>query len=370
MVSLAPRPEPAAPSELVGAARRAVSQLLERLDAKLTGPPASSDQQPLVEEISRHFSAMKLSLYGEPDRPPDKQLALELAREILRTSLLDDLLPALPHLDFECRKDITQVFSNLLRKQIDGQHPAVLWLEARPATLEVLLRGYAQSAVALHYGAMLREAVRHERLARAILPSDDDGPFYALFDYIESPYFDVASDAFASLKDILTKHKALVASFLDTAYTPFFRRFMRLVTSENYVTRRQSVKLLGELLLDRSNFAIMTRFIACADNLKVIMTLLRDSSSSIQYEAFHVFKIFVANPHKEGRVLDVLLRNQERLIHFLRDFQNERPDEQFVEEKGFLIKEISSLARPAAAPLVPPPSNPPDGSARPAAAQR
>ena len=40
------------------------------------------------------------------------------------------------------------------------------------------------------------------------------------------------------------------------------------------------------------------------------MTLLRDSSSSIQYEAFHVFKIFVANPHKDERVLDVLLRNQ------------------------------------------------------------
>lgn len=52
------------------------------------------------------------------------------------------------------------------------------------------------------------------------------------------------------------------------------------------------------------------------------------SSSSIQYEAFHVFKIFVANPHKEGRVLDVLLRNQEKLINFMRDFQTERADDQ------------------------------------------
>mmetsp|Transcript_6388 Transcript_6388/g.14205 ORF Transcript_6388/g.14205 Transcript_6388/m.14205 type:complete len:127 (-) Transcript_6388:300-680(-) len=124
---------------------------------------------------------------------------------------------------------------------------------------------------------------------------------------------------------------------------------MRLVTSDNYVTKRQSVKLLGELLLDRSNFAIMTRFIASADNLKVVMTLLRDRSPNIQYEAFHVFKIFVANPHKEARVLDLLLRNQERLIGFMREFQNERADEQFVEEKHFLVTEIGNLSRRPAA---------------------
>ena len=52
--------------------------------------------------------------------------------------------------------------------------------------------------------------MRHERLARIILPTAESDPFYSLFDYIESPYFDVASDAFASLKDILTKHKVSI----------------------------------------------------------------------------------------------------------------------------------------------------------------
>ena len=114
----------------------------------------------------------------------------------------------------------------------------------------------------------------------------------------------------------------------------------------------------------------MTRFIGNADNLKVVMTLLRDSSSSIQYEAFHVFKIFVANPHKEGRVLDVLLRNQERLINFMRDFQNERADEQFVEEKNFLVTEIGNLSRPPAATHPPPAApQPPDGGSQPAPAR-
>ena len=35
-----------------------------------------------------------------------------------------------------------------------------------------------------------------------LLPTAEDQQFYALFTYIESPYFDVASDAFASLASL------------------------------------------------------------------------------------------------------------------------------------------------------------------------
>lgn len=334
-------------------------------------------------ELTKHMAAMKLMLYGEgPEQPPDKQLVLELAREVLRTNLFALILPQLPALDFECRKDITQIFSSLLRKQHDGDHITVSWVEEHPETMGTLLRGYAQPEVAINYGTMFRECVRHERLARLVLPwpvpappavvpvtnpppscpttgsvgsaqqqsnmgeqssADKETSFYVLFDFVESPFFDVASDAFASLKDVLTKHKTLSGQFLE-ASPNFFDIYMRLVTSNNYVTRRQSLKLLGELLLDRSNFTTMTRFISSVDRLRTIMNLLRDRSSSIQYEAFHVFKIFVANPRKDPRVRDVLMRNREKLISFMSEFQNERADEQFAEEKKFIISEIANLA--------------------------
>ena len=54
---------------------------------------------------------------------------------MLRSELLQHLLPQLPILDFECRKDISMVFSNLLRKQQDGQHLTVVWLEAHRGAL-------------------------------------------------------------------------------------------------------------------------------------------------------------------------------------------------------------------------------------------
>ena len=42
-------------------------------------------------------------------------------------------------------------------------------------------------------------------------------------------------------------------------YDPFVEHYNVLLGSQNYVTRRQSLKLLGELLLDRSNFTTMMR---------------------------------------------------------------------------------------------------------------
>lgn len=52
-----------------------------------------------------------------------------------------------------------------------------------------------------------------------------------------------------------------------------------------------AVQLLGELLLDRVNVRVMMKYVSEVNNLKLMMTLLKDSSKSIQFEAFHVFKV-------------------------------------------------------------------------------
>merc|ERR1719197_895389 len=163
---------------------------------------------------------------------------------------------------------------------------------------------------------MLRECIRHEALVKELLASPH---LYNFFQYVEA------------------------ADFLEKNYDEVFSRYTELLKSKNYVTRRQSLRLLGELLLDRSNFNIMTRYISDASNLKLMMNLLRDPSKNIQFEAFHVFKVFVANPHKPKPILDILLKNKQKLIGFLGNFQNDKEDDQFKEEKAFLLKQISQL---------------------------
>lgn len=68
----------------------------------------------------------------------------------------------------------------------------------------------------------------------------------------------------------------------------------------------------------------MTKYISDAANLKLMMTLLRDKSRNIQFEAFHVFKVFVANPNKPESILKILMKNRDRLVQFLTNFHNDK----------------------------------------------
>ena len=97
-----------------------------------------------------------------------------------------------------------------------------------------------------------------------------------------------------------------------------------MLSSDNYVLKRQSLKLLSEFLLERENFRIMMRYIGDKNNLKTIMMMLRHKQANIQFEAFHVFKVFVANPEKPPEIIEILSANKGKLVAFLQAFQNEK----------------------------------------------
>ena len=72
----------------------------------------------------------------------------------------------------------------------------------------------------------------------------------------------------------------------------FFNKYNTvLIQSNSYVTKRQSIKLLGEILLDRANYNVMMNYVDQGDHLKLCMNLLRDDRKMVQYEGFHVFKV-------------------------------------------------------------------------------
>ena len=89
----------------------------------------------------------------------------------------------------------------------------------------VMIR-YDTPEIALSAGIMLRECIRHESLAKIILRSDK---FDSLFRYVELSTFDIASDAYATFKDLLTKHKTMCAEYLDENYDKVIRMITRRV---------------------------------------------------------------------------------------------------------------------------------------------
>lgn len=220
---------------------------------------------------------------------------------------------------------------------------AVQYLDSKDRLLDALLLSYNNADVAMCTGNMLRECTRYEQLCKRILESNN---FPEFFRFIELPTFEIATDAFSSFRELITRHsRAVTYPWLSANYNEFFDPYTALLESTNYVTRRQSLKLLGEILLDRDNVQVMMRFIGEARNLKLMMNLLRDSSRSIQIEAFHIFKVFVANPSKPKAVVDILSRNKEKLIMFLEDFNPDRDNSQFAEDKAVILKEIADIPR-------------------------
>ncbi|CAL9065205.1 putative MO25-like protein At5g47540 [Musa acuminata AAA Group] len=329
--------KPRTPAEIV----RHTRELLIYVD--LNSNSRDTKREEKMAELCKNIRELKSILYGNSDSEPVAEACAQLTQEFFRENTLRLLIVCLPKLNLEARKDATQVVANLQRQQVHSRLIASDYLEANKDLLDLLISGYEDMDIALHYGAMLRECIRHQCIARYVLESEHMKKF---FDYIQLPNFDIASDASATFKELLTRHKSTVAEFLAKNYDWFFTEFnSRLLSSPNYITRRQAIKLLGDMLLDRSNSAVMIRYVSSKDNLMILMNLLRESSKNIQIEAFHVFKLFAANQNKPPEITSILVTNKDKLLRFLKDFKIDKEDEQFEADKAQVVKEIQALKK-------------------------
>ncbi|KAM3268236.1 putative MO25-like protein [Capsicum chacoense] len=328
--------KPKTPVELVRSTRDLV-MYIQRSHSDVR----ESKREEKMMELGKTIRELKCVLYGNGQSEPVSDSCSQLTQEFFREDTLRLLINILPKLNLEARKDATQVVANLQRQQVQSRLIACDYLEANIDLMDILVTGYENTDMALHYGTMLRECIRHQSVARYVLEPVHVKKF---FDYIQLPNFDIAADAAATFKELLTRHKSTVAEFLSKNYDWFFAEYnSKLLESSNYITRRQAIKLLGDILLDRSNSAVMTRYVSSRDNLRILMNLLRESSKSIQIEAFHVFKLFAANKNKPSDIINILVANRSKLLRLFADFKTEKEDEQFEADKAQVVKEIAAL---------------------------
>ncbi|KAJ9700183.1 hypothetical protein PVL29_005823 [Vitis rotundifolia] len=329
---------PKTPQELV----KAIKDGLTALDSKTVAEVKALEKA--LEEVEKNFVTMKFMLSGDGETEPNMEQVSQLTLEICKEDVLALLIHKLSILGWEARKDLVHCWSILLRQMVDSRYCCVEYIENHFELLDFLVVCYDNKEIAVNCGNMLRECIRFQTLAKYILESTS---FELFFKFVELPNFDVASDAFLTFKDLLTKHGNAVAVFLTAHYDEFFDQYEKLLTSPNYVTRRQSLKLLSEFLLEPPNSHVMKRYILEVRYLKVMMTLLKDSSKNIQISAFHIFKIFVANPNKPREIKVILAKNHERLLALLQSLSGGKgaDDDQFEEEKELIIKEIQRVSR-------------------------
>ncbi|KAF7150244.1 hypothetical protein RHSIM_Rhsim02G0103000 [Rhododendron simsii] len=122
-------------------------------------------------ELSKLLRELKSILYGNSETEPVSEACAQLTQEFFRENTLRLLIVCLPKLNLEARKDATQVVANLQRQQVHSRLIACDYLEKNLDLMDILVLGYENTDMALHYGAMLRECIRHQSVASKVSPS-------------------------------------------------------------------------------------------------------------------------------------------------------------------------------------------------------
>eukprot|EP00980_Cylindrotheca_fusiformis_P028345 scaffold22592_cov129-Cylindrotheca_fusiformis.AAC.31 len=295
--------------------------------------------------------------------------------------LVPKLIENLQNLPFESRKHVAAIFNYLLVCGFEGADRAnflSVMADFRDyvgtnfdAILTPIVQGHeviagGASDIGLHCGSMYRSCFKHVDLYRQLVSSTTNVEKYIfpfLDTFVHLPNFDISSDAMESLRLVFTAGSdnqihpdeatqrdlaELNATFLTRDYEALFEeRFNPKLMSDgaNYMTRRTALQILSTVLLTRSNYAVMIKYVNSRQNLILVMKLLRDKSPHITLDAFHVFKVFVANPSKIPEVEKILKDNSQKLCAYLETLHKakEEADTQFRDEKALIVATIRGL---------------------------
>ena len=137
---------------------------LQHIKAILYGDGGESIADNHLPKMTKHIN--------EIQKEPAPELVAQLAQETYNTDLLLLLVQNISRFEFEARKDVVQIFNNLLRRQIGSRWPTVEYLSGKPDVIFAALAGYENEEVALNTGMILKEMLRHEQLCKILLYSD------------------------------------------------------------------------------------------------------------------------------------------------------------------------------------------------------
>lgn len=312
----------------------------------------SSDEESATEktvpgELERKWAKIRAVFHDWDEEQGERAKKMDdLADLLLRHRILEKVLmpKVLGQLTFETRKYVGTVFRAMTVHNLRG---FIELIGERPDIMRWLVEGYKSNETALICGSMLRDCFEYQKLT-LIFMKELTFEFEFLFKVtMENSNFDISADALINISRLLTVHKKASVQVLDESFDRVFGQLNNLLTSPNYATRRQTLQLLSELLLDPINFAIMQRYVSSRSNLKQIMLLLREPSEALRMDAFHVFKIFVANPNKSLEVKQLLVRNRDKLLAFVSDFGKAESGRDFLQERSLLLFALERMTEKA-----------------------
>ncbi|XP_047174835.1 putative MO25-like protein At5g47540, partial [Vigna umbellata] len=186
------KPKPKTPVELVRHAR----ELIIFVESKTCTRESKREEK--LSELSKTILEIRTALYGNGESEPNPDACTQITREFFRDDTFRIFILYLAKLKLGARQDATHVIANLQRQRVNSQLIASRYLQENLDLVDMLICGYDKEGdVALTYGAVARECIRHQTVAKHVLESDNMKKF---FEYIQLPNFEIASDAVSTFK--------------------------------------------------------------------------------------------------------------------------------------------------------------------------
>jgi len=308
---------------------------------------ASSSDCPTVAARTRSLLNDALERLDEETRRCGcGRLHRETIASLFRHDVPRQMLLCMEALDFENRKVAMRLLDAVVRRALtppcDAAELVESYMREHPDTLQHLLAGCGKLEVFFLCSPLIKSFARSPSMAKALL---DAGAANHLLDLAFHQNFDIASEAFVALRELLLAHADISAEYVQDHASSFFPAWHLLLSSEdNYVIKRQALRFLAEMLLDASFQDVMCEYVRTEQYLRIHMNLLIDDSVTIQLEAFHVFKLFVANPYKPARLQLILAKNRHGLVKKVKYLSGvQRDDAQFESDAAHVIGALTSL---------------------------
>lgn len=265
-----------------------------------------------------------------------EQSGSKLATNFLCQDVPARLVAQLDFLDFESRKSVMRTVNAIVKLL---PHDTLLnYMEQRSEYIKMLLDGCGNPEVFIHCSSVLRASMRSDALVTKLL---EQGAAFRLVELAGSCDFDISSEAFASLRDILLISPSAAEQYLLANFDSFFGAYHSLLQdTESYPTRRRALKLLGEVLMCRPLMAVMIKYVSTSEFLQLHMVIMRDRSVAMCVDVFHIFKIFAANPQKPRRVQLILAKNREKIVKLLKSTLGEK-----AQDNEYLNKDLEQVTQ-------------------------
>ena len=278
--------------------------------------------------------------------PHNTETLAELSAEFEKHDFLPQALLHLELFEQEDRKRILLLVDHLFRLPEKTNQFAQRVALQRAELLKTWLENFSKAGMPVFYGPLIRMYSTSLCLCDVLY---NVKVIVLLSEFVLNKTFDMSSEAYETLHTVLLPGRAEVedqcATFLSANKEEIMARvFMPMAKDDNYFAKREGLKTLHEVLLREKYASLREFFVQEKENLIWVMQMLDDENYGIGYEAFVLLYVILTAPFERvERVQHVIDMNREKMTSFLKEFQQEREEADFVDKKNKMIAALSEV---------------------------